>query len=269
VKHQGEYVQDQRVVAVANQKGGVGKTTTVMNLAAALAAYEESVLVIDLDPQSNCTSGLGWSQGGPTSYEVLEGAVPLANAWSRTGFPGLDLLPARRDLVGAEVELLQFDDHALRLRQALAASPSPHRWVLVDCPPSLGVLTLNALAAADSVLIPIQCEYFALEGVSELLRTLERVRAAWNPDLAVEGVLLTLHDDRLSLAQQVTDEVRRFFGESVYHSVIPRNVRLAEAPSFGQTILQYDIRSRGAQAYLALADEVQRRRRDHEALRAG
>jgi chromosome partitioning protein len=254
VKHQGEDVQDQRVVAVANQKGGVGKTTTVINLAAALAAYEESVLVIDLDPQSNCTSGLGWSDGGPTSYEVLEGVVPLAKAWSRTGFPGLDLLPARRDLVGAEVELLQFDDHALRLRQALEASPSPHRWVLVDCPPSLGVLTLNALAAADSVLIPIQCEYFALEGVSEL---------------AVEGVLLTLHDDRLSLAQQVTDEVRRYFGESVYHAVIPRNVRLAEAPSFGQTILQYDIRSRGAQAYLALADEVQRRRRDHEALRAG
>lgn len=262
-------MQHQRVVAVANQKGGVGKTTTVMNLAAALAAYEESVLVIDLDPQANCSSGLGWSDTGPTSYEVLEGAVPLAEACFATGFPGLDLLPARRDLVGAEVELLQFDDHALRLRLACEANPSPHRWVLVDCPPSLGVLTLNALAAADSVLIPIQCEYFALEGVTELLRTLERVRAAWNPALDIEGVLLTLYDERLSLAQQVKDEVRRHFGESVYDTIIPRNVRLAEAPSFGQTIFQYDIRSRGAQAYLAVAEEVKRRRRAHETRRAG
>ncbi|HPC84795.1 MAG TPA: ParA family protein [Thermoanaerobaculaceae bacterium] len=265
MKHRGGDVRDQRVVAVANQKGGVGKTTTVMNLAAALAAYEESVLVVDLDPQANCTSGLGWKDGGATSYEVLEGAAPLASAWSRTAFPMLDLLPSRPDLVGAEVELLAFEDHALRLRQALATSRPPQRWVLVDCPPSLGTLTLNALAAADSVLIPIQCEYFALEGVSELLRTVERVRSAWNPELAVEGVLLTLFDERLSLAQQVTEEVRRFFGSSVYSTVIPRNVRLAEAPSFGQTILQYDIRSRGAQAYLALASEVLQRRREHEA----
>lgn len=262
-------MRNQRVIAVANQKGGVGKTTTVMNLAAALAAYEESVLVIDLDPQANCTSGLGWKNGGVTSYEVLEGAAPLATSWSRTAFPFLDLLPSQRDLVGAEVELLAFEDHALRLRQAMEVGRPPQQWVLVDCPPSLGTLTLNALAAADSVLVPIQCEYFALEGVSELLRTIERVRAAWNPELAIEGVLLTLFDDRLSLAQQVTEEVRRYFESSVYSTVIPRNVRLAEAPSFGQTILQYDIRSRGAQAYLALADEVLRRRREHEARRAG
>jgi len=262
-------VQNQRVVAVTNQKGGVGKTTTVMNLAAALAAYEESGLVIDLDPQANCSSGLGGKEGGPTSYEVLEGVAPLVSSWCPNAFPMLDLLPSRPDLVGAEVELLPFEDRAMRLRQALEGSRPQQRWVVVDCPPSLGLLTLNALAAADSVLIPIQCEYFALEGVSDLLRTIDRVRSAWNPGLEVEGVLLTLYDERLSLAQQVMDEVRRFFGGSVYTTVIPRNVRLAEAPSFGQTILQYDIRSRGAQAYLALADEVLRRRREHEAQRAG
>jgi len=261
----------QRVVAVANQKGGVGKTTTVMNLGAALAAYEQSVLALDLDPQSNCTSGLGWEGEGPTSYEVLEGLAALRDATVPTKFPGLDLLPARRDLVGAEVELLADERRAERLRQAFAASPTDHRWVLIDCPPSLGLLTLNALVAADAVLIPIQCEYFALEGVSELVRTLERVRGVWNPELAVDGAVLTLFDERVSLSHQVVSEVRRFFGEAVFETIIPRNVRLAEAPSFGRTILEYDIRSRGAQAYLRLADELVRRRKDreHEALRAG
>jgi chromosome partitioning protein len=262
-------VKNQRVLAVANQKGGVGKTTTVMNLAAALAAYEESVLALDLDPQANCTSGLGWAGQGPTSYEVLEGESTLSSACVSAGLPLLDLLPARRDLVGAEIELMDREDRALLLRHALQASPTSHRWVLVDCPPSLGLLTVNALAAADAILIPIQCEYFALEGVSELMRTVERIRAAWNPGLEIDGVVLTLYDERLSLAQQVISEVRNHFDGAVYDTVIPRNVRLAEAPSFGRSILQYDIRSRGAQAYLALAQELLQRRRDHEARRTG
>jgi len=259
----------QRVVAVANQKGGVGKTTTVINLGAALAAHERPVLLIDLDPQANCTSGLGHSVSGPTSYEVLEGAAALADAVQPTRFPFLDLLPATRDLIGAEVELLRAEDRAERLRQALAGAPTRHDWVLIDCPPSLGLLTVNALTAADSVLVPIQCEYFALEGVSELMRTLERVRAVWNPGLAIEGVVMTLYDDRLTLANQVVGEVRRYFGANVFDTVVPRNVRVAEAPSFGQTILEYDIRSRGAQAYLALADEMLRRGARYEAVRAG
>jgi len=259
----------QRVVAVVNQKGGVGKTTTVINLGAALAANDETVLAVDLDPQSNCSAGLGWAGGGATTYEVLEGAVPLADAVVPTRFPHLDLLPARRDLVGAELELIAVADRAERLRSALARAEDGHRWVLIDCPPSLGLLTVNALTAADAVLIPVQCEYFALEGVSELMRTLERVRAAWNPELGIEGALLTLFDERLSLAQQVVSEVRRFFGDRVFDTIIPRNVRLAEAPSFAQNILEYDLRSRGAQAYLALADEMLVRRRNYEARRAG
>ncbi len=265
VKQGAQGADGQRVVAVANQKGGVGKTTTVMNLGAALATFEQSVLVVDLDPQSNCSSGLGWSQqDGPTSYEVLEGLVPLSKAVVPTSFPGLDLLPARADLVGAEVELLPRPDRALCLAQALRSSPPPHQWVLIDCPPSLGLLTLNALAAAHSVLVPIQCEYFALEGVSELMRTLERVRAAWNPNLEIEGVVLTLYDERLSLANQVVEEVRRFFGNQTLSTIVPRNVRLAEAPSFGRTIMEYDIKSRGAQAYLALARELLHRRLAYE-----
>jgi len=262
-------VRNQRVIAVANQKGGVGKTTTVMNLGAALAAYEQRVLALDLDPQSNCTSGLGWSGEGPTSYQVLEGMAALSDAAVATRFPRLDLVPAGRDLVGAEVELLGATDRAERLRKAFAASPPEHEWVLIDCPPSLGILTVNALVAAEAVLIPVQCEYFALEGVSELMRTLERVRAAWNPSLEVIGAVLTLFDDRLTLARQVVDEVRRFFGDAVFSTIIPRNVRLAEAPSFGRTILEYDLRSRGAQAYLELAEELLGRRRSDEAFRAG
>jgi chromosome partitioning protein len=269
VKQTGEVVAKQRVVAVANQKGGVGKTTTVINLGAALAAHERPVLLLDLDPQGNCTSGLGHSVSGPTSYEVLEGAVTLESAVVRTRFPYLDLVAATRDLIGAEVELQRAEDRAVRLRQAIAAMPPRHEWVLIDCPPSLGLLTVNALSAADSVLVPIQCEYFALEGVSELMRTLDRVRAVWNPDLEIEGVVLTLYDDRLSLANQVVGEVRRFFGASVFATIVPRNVRVAEAPSFGQTILEYDVRSRGAQAYLALAAELLRRGARDEAVGAG
>jgi chromosome partitioning protein len=268
VKQGDQVAKKQRVIAVANQKGGVGKTTTVINLGAALAAFDQKVLVVDLDPQSNCTSGLGLQVEGLTSYEVLEGAASLAEATIATRFPNLDLLPARRDLVGAEIELLSLDDRALRLRTALDGSDK-YDWVLIDCPPSLGILTINALAAAHAVLIPIQCEYFALEGVSELMRTLERVRAAWNPNLEVEGALLTLYDDRLSLGTQVVSEVQRFFQDGVFKSIVPRNVRLAEAPSFGKTILEYDIRSRGAQAYLGLAEELLHRRRVNETRSAG
>ncbi|MEW6337134.1 MAG: ParA family protein [Acidobacteriota bacterium] len=260
---------DQRIIAVANQKGGVGKTTTVINLAAALAALEHSVLVVDLDPQANCTSGLGVDGIGVSSYEVLEGLARLDEAVVGTRFPGLSLVPARRDLVGAEVELVGDPDRAVRLRMAVEASPPRAEITLIDCPPSLGILTLNALAAAHGLLIPIQCEYFALEGVSELMRTVERVRGTWNPTLAIDGVVLTLFDERLSLANQVTSEVRRFFGAAVLDTVIPRNVRLAEAPSFGKTILEYDLRSRGAQAYLALADEWVRRRRKDETTGVG
>lgn len=250
----------QRVVAVANQKGGVGKTTTAINLGAALAAYEQEVLLIDLDPQANCSSGVGWGGGELSSYEVLTGAATAAEAIVATRFPNLFLLPSRRDLVGAEVELLGEADRAERLRAVRAQLPPHFQWVLVDCPPSLGILTVNALAAADAVLVPIQCEYFALEGVSELMRTLERVRAAWNPTLEVEGVVLTLFDERLGLARQVVEDVRRYFGGLVFETVVPRNVRLAEAPSFGQNILEYDIRSRGAKAYVELAGELLKRR---------
>ncbi len=258
-------MRERRIIAVANQKGGVGKTTTVINLGAALAALEESVLVADLDPQANCTSGLGCQGDGVTSYEVLEGLEPLAAGIRKTRFPNLELLPANANLVGAEIELAADPQRARRLDGALRAAPTSHRWVLIDCPPSLGVLTANALAAADGVLIPIQCEYFALEGVGELMRTIERVRAAWNPTLAIDGVVLTLFDERLSLAQQVVAEVRRFFGAAVFATVVPRNVRLAEAPSFGRTIFEHDIRSRGARAYLALAEELIARRRDETA----
>jgi len=253
-------LKNQRVVAVANQKGGVGKTTTVINLGAALAALEETVLLADLDPQANCSSGLGWEGNGISSYEVLEGLRPLGEAIRTTRFPNLDLLPANPNLVGAEIELSGDPHRAERFGRALNATNSGHRWVLIDCPPSLGILTANALVAADAVLIPIQCEYFALEGVGELMRTIERIRAAWNPTLEIDGVVLTLYDERLTLGQQVVTEVRRFFGDAVFATVVPRNVRLAEAPSFGRTIFEHDIRSRGAQAYLALAEEVLARR---------
>jgi chromosome partitioning protein len=245
-----------RVIAVANQKGGVGKTTTTINLGATLAAYERQTLVIDLDPQSNCTSGLGVETDPETvtSYHLLTGSGVLEDALCGTSFPHLSLVPSTPELAGAEVELVGMMGREFRLRDALSGLD---RWafVFVDCPPSLGLLTVNALAAADAILIPIQCEYFALEGVSELMRTVEEVRRFLNPGLAIDGILLTMYDERTNLAQQVAKEVQTVFSELVFATVVPRNVRLAEAPSFGRPIHSYDLRSRGSQAYLQLGRE--------------
>jgi chromosome partitioning protein len=249
-----------RVVAVANQKGGVGKTTTAISLAATLAAYERPTLLVDADPQANCTSGVGVAVADdePTTYDVITGAAEAGEAVRRTDFPHLGVLPATRDLAGAEVELVSMVGREFRLRDALRRLEG-YRYVVIDCPPSLGLLTVNALVAADALLIPIQCEYFALEGVSELMRTVDEVRRFLNPDLAIDGVLLTMYDDRTNLARQVVQEVRSVFGNLVFETVVPRNIRLAEAPSFGRPIQAYDLRCRGAQAYLHLGREYLRR----------
>lgn len=247
------------ILAIANQKGGVGKTTTAINLGAALAAFEKSVLLVDCDPQGNATRGLGADADPPHLYHVLTGDTPVREAVRATGFPNLDLLPANRDLVGVEVEFVGIEGWQGRLRGVLAEAAERYDVVLLDCPPSLGHLTVSALAAADGLLVPLQCEYFALEGVSELMATVKRVRATLNPGLRIAGVLLTMYDDRTNLSRDVADEIRRYFTEAVYDTVIPRNVRLAEAPSHGLPIFQYDIRCRGAEAYLEAARELLRR----------
>ena len=249
-----------RVIAIANQKGGVGKTTTAINLGAALAVAEARTLVMDMDPQGNASSGLGLSPAADervTIYDVLmSGGDAKEAVRTSVQFPLLDLLPSTRDLVGAEIELVGAMSRETILRRALVSIRSDYEFILLDCPPSLGLLTLNALTASDSLLIPIQCEFYALEGLSQLLNTVRLVQRALNPQLEIEGVLLTMFDGRLNLARQVAAEARKYFGDRVYKTSIPRNVRLAEAPSFGQPILRYDVLSNGAQSYLSLAEEI-------------
>jgi chromosome partitioning protein len=250
-----------RVVAIANQKGGVGKTTTAINLGAALAAFDRKIALVDFDPQANATSGLGISRqrNGANAYDVLLGADPR-EALQETAFPNLWLLPSGRDLVGAEIELVDQSARERKLRDALEKVRDEFDFIFVDCPPSLSLLTVNALAAADSVLVPLQTEYFALEGVTELLDSVDRVRTVFNPELEIEGILLTMYDDRTNLARQVLEDIRTHFGDLVYDTVIPRNVRLGEAPSFGKPVLAHDIKSKGAEAYLSLGKEVLKRR---------
>ena len=255
-----------RVIGIVNQKGGVGKTTTAVNLAACLAVAERRTLLIDLDPQGNATSGLGIDKGALEAnvYDVLVGGEPLLSAVTPTAMPYLDILPATVDLFGAEIELVSAIGREHRLASALEGQTGEYEFVLVDCPPSLGLLTVNALTAVGSVLIPIQCEYYALEGLSQLLGTIRIVQKSLNPGLAIEGVVLTMYDQRLNLARQVEEEAVEYFGEKVYSTVIPRNVRLSEAPSFGQPVILYDILSAGAVSYMKLAEELIERCRPPE-----
>jgi chromosome partitioning protein len=250
-----------KIIGIVNQKGGVGKTTTAINLAASLALDGLKVLLVDCDPQANATSGLGVSRDDQRNsiYDVLMGDVPAAQILLPTEIETLTLLPGSKNLTGANIELANAEDRALRLQKALQPIQANYDLVVLDCPPALDLLTLNSLAAADSLIVPMQAEYFALEGISELVSNLERVRAAFNPRLTIEGVLLTMYDDRTNLAQQVTETLREFFKERLFRTVIPRNIRLAEAPSHGKPVALYDPRSRGAEAYFELATEYMTR----------
>lgn len=245
-----------RILAIANQKGGVGKTTTAINLGAAMAVMEKRVLLVDCDPQGNATRGLGVEVEETHLYHVLTDDVDPREAPQPTGFPFLDVIPAGRDLVGVEVEFVGLQGWQWRLARALNAVREDYSVILVDCPPSLGHLTINALVAADGVVVPLQCEFFALEGISALVSTIRRVKATMNPRLSLAGIVLTMHDERTNLSKDVAKEVREHFSNLVYHTIVPRNVRLAEAPSYGVPVLAYDIKSRGAQAYMALAREM-------------
>ena len=267
---QAQLTRSPRVLAVANQKGGVGKTTTAINLGTALAAIGEEVLIIDLDPQGNASTGLGIDRRSRrfSTYDVLIGEATLRDAIVATAVPRLHLAPSTLDLSGLELEIGQERDRAFRLRNALAplstiaAGQTQFTYVLVDCPPSLNLLTVNAMAAANAILVPLQCEFFALEGLSQLLKTVESVRAQLNPDLTIHGVVLTMYDARNNLSGQVVADVREFMGPKVYDTIIPRNVRVSEAPSYGKPVLVYDLKCSGSEAYLRLATEVIQREKD-------
>lgn len=252
-----------RIIAIANQKGGVGKTTTAINLATALAAIRKRVLVVDLDPQGNASTGLGIPRTDRrlNAYHLVMGEASPKDATLKTDIPGLEIIPAGVDLSGAEIELVDVDEREYRLRGALESLGGTFDFVLIDCPPALGLLTINALVAAQAVLVPLQCEFFALEGVSHLVKTIERVKKAFNPSLEIQGIVLTMFDRRNNLSGMVASDVREFFGDKVYQTVIPRNVRISEAPSHGRPVLVYDMRCAGSRAYLSLAGEVIKRER--------
>ncbi len=245
-----------KIISIANQKGGVGKTTTAINLSSSLAAAEKKTLLIDIDPQSNSSSGLSINNHSPSVYEVLVGVEDINNAVLNSYMPYLDILPSNINLVGAEIEMVDMPEREKLLGQAVAGLQTNYEYIIIDCPPSLGLLTLNSLSASDSVLIPVQCEYFALEGLGQLLNTINIVKQHFNKNLTIEGVLLTMFDVRLRLSQQVAEEVRKYFGDKVFKTIIHRNVRISEAPSFGKPVILYDAISTGSQNYIALAAEL-------------